>query len=114
MVRRRKPAVRMLLVLALAAATLGGCFGSMNATSRLKTWNREIENRWVGEGAYVVLRVPYGGVYALVGLTDLLVFNSVEFWTGEHPIDPVSAERMRALRALDARRHGPRSGKGSK
>ena len=92
------------LVLLVAVGTLTGCFGSMNATSRLKTWNREIENRWAGEGAYLVLLASR--VNTVVSLSDFLFFNSIEFWTGEHPIGPVSLERMAALRELDAQRHG--------
>jgi hypothetical protein len=96
----------------LASALFGvmlltsACFGSMNATSRLKTWNREIENRWAGEAAYVGLRIPYGGIYGLVFLSDVLLFNSIEFWGGENPIDPVDPERLVRVKELDARRHG--------
>ncbi len=83
-----------------------GCFGPMSATGRLKTWNREIENRWAGQGVYLLLRVPYGGVYGLVFLSDVIVFNAIEFWGGQSPIDPVSPERLLYLKELDARRHG--------
>jgi hypothetical protein len=78
----------------------------MSATHRLKTWNRESDNRWAGEATYIVLRIPWGGVYGLVFLSDVLLFNAIEFWGGEHPIDPVDPERIRALRELDERRHG--------
>ncbi len=94
------------LALLVTVGTLTGCFGSMHATSRLKTWNREIENRWLGQATYIVLRVPYTGVYGVVGLSDLLLFNSVEFWTGEHPIAPVDPARHVHVKELDARRHG--------
>jgi len=82
------------------------CIGPMNATGRLKTWNREIENRWTGEGAYLLLRMPYGGVYGLVFLSDVLVFNAIEFWGGENPVEPVAPERLERVRQLDAQRHG--------
>ena len=106
MVIVRKTKVGTRLALLLLIGTLTGCFGSMNATARLKTWNREIENRWAGEATFLLLRVPYQGVYGVVAISDLLLFNSIEFWTGQHPIDPVSPERRVALKELDARRHG--------
>ncbi len=95
-----------ILALLVTVGTLAGCFGSMHATSRLKTWNREIENRWAGQATYILLRVPYTGVYGVFGLSDLLLFNSVEFWAGEHPIDPVDPARLVHIKELDARRHG--------
>ena len=100
---------KTLLATALLAVMLfsSACIGTMNATSRLKTWNREIENRWAGEAVYVLLRIPYGGVYGLVFLSDVLLFNSVEFWGGENPVEPVNPDRIRAITELDKRRHGP-------
>jgi hypothetical protein len=99
---------KKILTAALLGVTLftGACIGPMNATSRLKTWNREIENRWAGEAVYIVLRIPYGGVYGLVFLSDVILFNAIEFWGGGNPVDPVDPERIRALRELDRRRHG--------
>lgn len=97
--------IAIALLLALTVA-MSGCFGSMRATTHLKTWNREIENRWVGEGTYVLLRIPYGGVYTVVFLTDILGFNAVEFWGGENPVSPVDPSRFEAVKALDEKRHG--------
>lgn len=99
---------RTILISALLGVMVfaSGCFGTMNATGRVKTWNREIENRWAGEAVYIGLRIPWGGVYGLVFLSDVLVFNSLEFWTGENPVDPVDPARLVQIKELDARRHG--------
>ena len=40
-------------------------------------------------------------------LSDVIVWNSIEFWGGDNPIDPVDPERLIAVKELDARRHGP-------
>ena len=98
--------MRKLLATALLGVMMStvGCFGSMNASGRLKTWNREIENRWMGQGAYILLRFPLGGVYGLLFLSDVFVLNSIEFWGGTNPIDPVSPERRQRLRELGAQR----------
>jgi hypothetical protein len=96
--------MKRILAAALVLALTTGCFGTMNATSRLKTWNREIENRWAGQGTYVLLRIPWGGVYGLFFLSDVLFFNSVEFWGGTNPVDPVDPARLQALRAADLER----------
>ncbi len=87
---------------ALLAVVLGaGCLGPMNATTQLKTWNREIENRWVGEGVFLVLRYP---AYGLCFLGDVLIFNSFQFWGYENPIDPIDPARVAAIGDLEGYR----------
>ena len=100
---------RRILVTALLGVMIfmAGCIGPMNATSRVKTWNREIHNRWGGELVYVLFSVPYGGVYGIVFLSDVILWNSVEFWGGNNPIDGVDPARLQALKELDKERHGP-------
>lgn len=75
------------------------CFGPFNTSTRLKTWNREIENRWAGEGVYLGLSILW--VYRVAFVADALIFNSIEFWGGDNPIDPPSAERIKALNDAD-------------
>jgi hypothetical protein len=100
---------RKILVTALLGVMIfmAGCIGPMNATSRVKTWNREIENRWGGELVYVLFSIPYGGVYGVLFLSDVILWNSIDFWGGENPIDRVDPARIQALRELDKERHGP-------
>ena len=76
-----------------------GCYGSFRVTQQLHTWNREIENRWLGAGVFAVFRVFY--VYSAAFVSDALIFNSWEFWSDENPINGVSAERLKAIRDAD-------------
>ena len=96
--KKAKTSCLLVASLALIFATQG-CFGSFSATGRLHTWNREIENRWVGEGAFLLFKVVR--VYPLFFLGDALVFNSIVFWGGENPVDAVSPARLQALRDAD-------------
>jgi len=75
------------------------CFGPFNATARLKTWNREIENRWAGEGVYVLFSAAW--IYRVFFIADAFIFNSIEFWGGDNPVEPPSPERVKALRDKD-------------
>jgi hypothetical protein len=95
----------------LLALSFASCIGPFNATSRVHTWNREIGNRWAGEGVFLVLRaLP---IYAICTVGDLLIFNSIEFWGGTNPIDPPARERVKALwDADDARAAESREGDG--
>lgn len=79
-----------ILGLVLAVAVLfQSCYGPFNATRSLHKWNGEIsENEWGQEGMFLVLNII--PVYGLWMLGDVLIFNSIEFWGGENPIDPPS------------------------
>ncbi|MHC5064222.1 MAG: DUF3332 family protein [Planctomycetota bacterium] len=83
----------------LLLCTTTSCLGPMNASSRVHTWNREIENRWLGEGVFLVFTVFW--VNRIVTISDLLIWNSIEFWGGDNPIDPPSPERVKALQDAD-------------
>ena len=90
---------RVILSALLVGLCFTSCVGPFNATKRLHTWNREIENLWLGEGVFVVFRFIY--VYPLAAISDMLIFNSIEFWGGTNPIDPVSPARIKALDDAD-------------
>ena len=92
---------RSFLALAATALLCTSCLGPNNAVRRVHTWNREIENRWLGEAVYFVIRMP---VYIPCFLGDILIFNSIEFWGGTNPIDPPSPDRVQAILAKDAAR----------
>lgn len=75
-----------LAVLALTTS----CYGPFNATRRLHEWNGDVsENKWAVEGMFLlVVIIPVYGVFML---GDAIIFNSIEFWGGENPIDPPTA-----------------------
>ena len=75
------------------------CFGPFNTTRRLKVWNREIENRWAGEGVYLLLSAAW--IYRVTFVGDAFIFNSIEFWGGTNPIDPPAPDRIKALMDAD-------------
>ena len=86
----------------LACALFTSCIGPFNATRRLHIWNREIQtetNRWLGEGVFLVLRLL--PVYSIFLVSDLFIWNSIQFWGWENPITPVNSERRQALRDAD-------------
>ena len=73
----------------MAAALLltftAGCFGGFNVTRKLWGFNKNVSpNKWVQWFVYLALVII--PVYEICGLGDVLIFNSVEFWTGNNPI----------------------------
>ena len=60
--------------------------GTGGLTGKVKKFNLEVtEHRWGREGTFLALHILW--VYRVCTLLDLLVFNSIEFWTGENPIN---------------------------
>lgn len=70
-----------------AAAVLGtsGCFGSFNLTRKLYGFNKGVSNdKFVRELVFLGLNIV--PIYGIASAIDVLVANTVEFWTGENPI----------------------------
>ncbi len=67
-----------------------GCYGPFRLTRKLHQWNGEVGSKWANEVVFIVL--VWTPVYGLATLGDALIFNSIEFWTGENPIDSAKAD----------------------
>lgn len=84
----RLSAVRRSAVLAVAVVGLlgsTGCFGSFNLTRKVWTFNKTVsEDKFVQELVFLAFAVI--PVYSIAGLLDVVIVNSVEFWTGENPV----------------------------
>ena len=79
---KRKP-IKGLLVLALAVLfCFPGCLGPNHAGGHLAQWNGSFENKWAKEGVFLLV-LP---AYAIFGIGDVLLFNSIQWWSGENPI----------------------------
>lgn len=61
------------------------CIGSFNASKKILAWNQTIDTKFVNEIVFVALWIV--PVYPVSILADLFVLNSIEFWTGENPIE---------------------------
>lgn len=71
------------VVLALASSIMfTSCIGSFGLTKSLLTWNQGIDNKFVNWIIFVLI----SPAYAFTTFADLLVLNSIEFWSGSNPI----------------------------
>jgi Domain of unknown function (DUF3332) len=78
---------RSLVLTLTAAAVLGtsGCFGSFNLTRKLYGFNKDVsKEKFVRELVFLGLNVV--PIYGIAAAIDVIVANTVEFWTGENPI----------------------------
>ena len=82
----RKPHVAVAGLLA-GLVFANGCYGPFHLVRKVHKFNGEVsDNKWVVELAYLVM--TWLPVYGLAGAADAIIFNSIEFWTGENPLAP--------------------------
>lgn len=73
------------LILTVAASlSFSSCIGSFSLTNKLLDWNKNVSNKFVNELIFFGFWVL--PVYEVTCLADLLVLNSIEFWSGENPV----------------------------
>ena len=74
----------LVAVLCASMLTSTGCIGSFSLTNRLLGWNKTVGNKFLNELVFFAFWVL--PVYEVTGLADLLVLNSIEFWSGRNPM----------------------------
>lgn len=71
---------KLVAVLLSMSLILSSCIGSFNLTNKVKDWNEGLGNKFVNELIFIGLHII--PVYELTIMADILVLNSIEFWTG--------------------------------
>ena len=82
-----KSRLSILVISVLLIFSMGtGCIGNFGLSGKVREFNLDVsKDRWGREIVFVVLYVV--PVYPFAGFLDILVFNSIEFWTGTNPIN---------------------------
>ncbi|MDE6301502.1 MAG: DUF3332 domain-containing protein [Muribaculaceae bacterium] len=81
----RKSFITAAIVCTLGASmTLSSCIGSFTLTNKLISWNKTVGNKFVNELVFFAFWVL--PVYEVSSLADLIVLNSIEFWSGVNPV----------------------------
>jgi len=73
-----------LVLVAAVGALSAGCFGKFQLTRKVYDMNQSIDEKYVRSAAtwvFVIIQV-----YTVAALLDLIVFNVIEFWSGENPV----------------------------
>lgn len=86
------------LVLVLAGSMMfSSCIGSFQLTNKVLAWNKQVGSKFVNELVFFAFWIL--PVYEISSIADLLVLNSIEFWSGRSPL---SAE-TKVIDGKDAR-----------
>lgn len=72
------------VLLGLSALSLQSCIGSFALTSKVINWNKQVGNKFVNELVFFAFWVL--PVYEVTSIVDVLVLNSIEFWSGNNPM----------------------------
>lgn len=73
------------LIVTLASSLMfTSCIGSFKLTNKVLTWNKQVGSKFVNELVFVAFWIL--PVYELSAIADLLVLNSIEFWSGNNPV----------------------------
>jgi len=75
--------IALVLVAALGAFS-AGCFGKFQLTRKVYDINQSIDEKYVRSAATWIFVVVQ--VYTVAALLDFIVFNVIEFWSGENPV----------------------------
>ena len=91
---------RSMAVMLAASMMLSGCYGPFLLTKKLHTWNGSVGDKWAQEVVFLVCVIA--PVYSFVSLADAILFNSLEFWTGNNPMATAAAPTTKRIVRGDA------------
>ena len=81
---RRKLTIVAVALTLVCSMMFTSCIGRFALFNKVKDWNNQVGSKFVNELVFVAFWIV--PVYELSGLADLLVLNSIEFWSGENPV----------------------------
>jgi len=80
----KKRLIPIALLAAISMPVFTSCIGSFALTNKLLSWNNTIGSKVVNELVFIGLWIL--PVYEVSALADVLVINSIEFWSGSNPM----------------------------
>ncbi|MDR2954160.1 MAG: DUF3332 domain-containing protein [Prevotella sp.] len=81
----KKNLFKLATVALVSVFLFSSCIGSFNLSKKVLNWNQGIDSKFVNELVFIALWIV--PVYEVAMLADILVINSIEFWTGDNPVE---------------------------
>lgn len=73
------------ILLAGGIFSFQSCIGSFSLTNSVLNWNKSVGNKFVNELVFFAFWIL--PVYEVTSLADILILNSIEFWSGKNPME---------------------------
>ena len=73
---------KRLIALSCAAMLFSGCYGSYALFHKVHKFNGGIGDKWINSLVHFV----FTPVYGVSLFVDVLIINTIEFWTGSNPV----------------------------
>lgn len=93
------------ILIAGCSLVFSSCIGNFALTKSVIDWNQGLGKKFVNELVFVAFWIL--PVYEVTALADLLVLNSIEFWTGNNPLSAsvkvIDTEQGRYFIACDGK-----------
>ncbi|MDD5687255.1 MAG: DUF3332 family protein [Elusimicrobia bacterium] len=89
------------LALVLVVVFLSGCFGGFKLTRKVYDFNKNVGGKWVNELVFLGLNIV--PIYSIASFCDVVILNTIEFWTGKNPIAQVPGKDTIALDNMNKR-----------
>ncbi len=80
---------RMIASVLVIAFLATGCTGSFNLTRKVNNFHRSQTDKWADELCFLLVALT--PIYGLATFADAIIFNSIEFWTGDNPVTMANA-----------------------
>lgn len=80
----------LIVILSIVSVTQTSCYGPFKLTTKLHQWNGKLGDKFINALVFVGLNIV--PVYSVSIFLDAVIFNSIEFWSGENPIDMTKDE----------------------
>lgn len=68
----------------IGSVTFTSCIGSFGLSNKIYSWNNSLGSKWVNEVVFLAMWIL--PVYEICMFADMVILNTVEFWTGSNPI----------------------------
>ncbi len=77
--------ISALAIVAFLPVSTVACFGKFNMTRKVYQLNQDVStDKWVRWIAFLILSIV--PIYGIATVLDAVIFNSMEFWTGDNPV----------------------------
>lgn len=80
----KKFKISVMCLLLSSSMLFTSCIGSFSLWNSLKDWNEGIGDKFVNEIVFLAFNIV--PVYPVAYFADIVLLNSIEFWTGSNPL----------------------------